>query len=62
MNKSEESVVEVFVRIRPIPKEDEDQRRCIILSNYEENTVIINANQKKELFSFDYIASEHCGQ
>lgn len=62
MNKSLEEGIQVMVRIRPIPIEEEDQRRSVTLSDSEENTIVVEANNKKEFFSFDYIASEYAHQ
>ena len=62
MNKPEEEGIEVLVRIRPILPDEEDQRRSVLLSDSEDNTIVVETHNKKEFFSFDFIASEHYHQ
>ena len=62
MRSVSEEGIEVMVRIKPINPHDDDQRRCVLLSDCEDNTIVVETNHKKEFFSFDYIASELCHQ
>lgn len=62
--EAQQEGIEVIIRIKPRTEEsaDEDFRKCVFMSPTEENTIVVETQNKKEFFSFDHIASEESQQ
>jgi hypothetical protein len=48
--------VKVVIRIRPIEHEEASTHQSVQLDAHEENTLVVNATNKREYFTFDYVA------